>query len=53
VIPDRLAVAAVERTDELFDGIRNGPSLRLVVGSAEEVAMVRHGFWVAGLRKRL
>jgi hypothetical protein len=52
-IPDWFSTATVERTDQLFHGIRQGPSLRLVVGSDEELVMVRHGYWVAGLRKRL
>ena len=53
VITDRLRTATVERTDQLFNGIRQGPSLRLAVGAGEEPAMVRHGYWVAGLRNRL
>ncbi|MDA8203986.1 MAG: hypothetical protein M0Z49_14740 [Chloroflexi bacterium] len=53
VIPDWFGTATVERTDRLFNGIRQGPSLRLVLGSDEEVRMVRHGYWVAGLRNRL
>ncbi len=52
-IPDRFSTATVERTDQVFNGIRQGPSLRLVVGSGEEPEMVRHGYWVAGLRNRL
>jgi hypothetical protein len=52
-IPARFQVAAVERTDQLFSGIRQGPSLRLVIAGADEETMVRHGYWVAGLRKRL
>jgi hypothetical protein len=52
-LPDWFSTATVERTDQLFDGIRQGPSLRLVVGADEEVRMVRHGYWVAGLRNRL
>ena len=52
-IPARFQGAVVERTDQLFSGIRQGPSLRLVVMGADEDAMVRHGYWVAGLRKRL
>lgn len=52
-IPDRFGGASVERTDQLFSGIRQGPSLRLVVGASDEEDMVRHGYWVAGLRKRL
>jgi hypothetical protein len=52
-IPDRFSTATVERTDQLFHGIRQGPSLRLVVGSDDELVMVRHGYWVAGLRNRL
>jgi hypothetical protein len=52
-IPARFKGAAVERTDRLFSGIRQGPSLRVVVTGAEEETMVRHGYWVAGLRKRV
>ncbi len=52
-IPERFHAATVERTDQLFEGVRQGPSLRLVVGSDEPLMMVRHGYWVAGLRNRL
>jgi len=52
-IPARLQGATVERIDQLFSGIRQGPSLRLVVAGSDEESMVRHGYWVAGLRKRL
>jgi hypothetical protein len=52
-IPDRFKGVTIERTDSLFSGVRNGPSLRLVVDPDEEVEMVRHGYWVAGLRKKL
>jgi hypothetical protein len=52
-IPDRFDGATIVRTDQLFNGIRQGPSLRLVVEGSDEEAMVRHGYWVAGLRKRL
>jgi hypothetical protein len=52
-IPDWFGGATVERTDQLFHGIRQGPSLRVVVASDEEFRMVRHGYWVAGLRNRL
>ena len=45
--------ADVERTDQLFSGIRQGPSLRLVVAGSDEEDIVRHGYWVASLRKRL
>ena len=53
VIPEWLRTARVERTDQLFNGVRKGPSLRLVLGLSDEVDMVRHGYWVAGLRNRL
>jgi hypothetical protein len=52
-IPGRFDPATIERTDQLFNGIRQGPSLRLVVKPDDEVPMVRHGYWVAGLRNRL
>lgn len=53
VIPDWFRTARVERTDQLFNGIRQGPSLRLVLELNDEIAMVQHGYWVAGLRNRL
>ena len=52
-IPGRFHPGTVERTDQLFNGIRQGQSLRLVVKSDDELAMVRHGYWVAGLRNRI
>lgn len=52
-IPGRFDPATIERTDQLFHGIRQGPSLRLVMGPDDEVAMVLHGYWVAGLRNRI
>jgi hypothetical protein len=52
-IPPRFDPATIVRTDRLFDGIRQGPSLRLVVKPDDELAMVRHGYWVAGLRNRI
>jgi hypothetical protein len=52
-IPNRFRSAQVERADQLFDQITNGPSLRLVVDAADEENMVLHGYWVARLRNRL
>lgn len=52
-LPGRYRGAHVEQAAQLFDQIRNGPSLRLVVFSSDEEDMVRHGYWVARLRNRL
>jgi hypothetical protein len=52
-LPGRYRGAHVERTDQLFDQITNGPSLRLVVTPSDDEDMVRHGYWVARLRNRL
>ncbi len=52
-LPARFQDAEVERTDQLFDQIVNGPSQRLVVDANEEEAMIFHGYWVARLRNRL
>jgi len=52
-IPGRLASATVDRTDRLFKGVKSGPALRVVLTRDAEADMVRHGYWVAGLRKRL
>jgi hypothetical protein len=52
-LPSRFRNAQVERTDQLFDHIVNGPSLRLAVDAEDEEDMIRHGYWVARLRNRL
>jgi hypothetical protein len=52
-LPERFKDAEVKRTDQLFDQIANGPSLRVVLEAADEDDMVRHGYWVARLRNRL
>lgn len=52
-LPNRFRTAQVERTDQLFDQITNGPSLRVAVDAAGEEYMVQHGYWVARLRNRL
>jgi hypothetical protein len=45
--------AVVERTDVLFDSVRNGPSLRVVVAADDFVAMALHGYWSGAVRHRL
>jgi len=52
-LPEALVNAVVQRTDELFDQVAAGPSLRLVLAADNGEEMVRHGFWVASLRGRL
>ena len=52
-LPERFRGAHVVRSDELFDHITNGPSLRLVVDATNEETMIRHGHWVAGLRGKV
>lgn len=52
-LPSRFHSADVQRSDQLFDQIANGPSLRLVVDDTDEESMIRHGYWVATLRNRL
>jgi hypothetical protein len=52
-LPGRFRNAQVERTDQLFEQIVNGPSLRVVVNADDEEAMIRHGYWVARLRSRV
>jgi hypothetical protein len=51
-LPPRFHSAEVQRSDQLFDQISNGPSLRLVVDGTDEESMIRHGYWVATLRNR-
>ncbi len=50
-IPPHLVSAVVIRNDKLFDSVKQGPALRLVVQPDDEIAMVEHGVWVASLRK--
>jgi hypothetical protein len=51
-LPDRFRGADIQRSDQLFEQIAKGPSLRLVVDATDEEAMIRHGYWVATLRGR-
>lgn len=52
-LPERFAESQVQRADEVFQSIRSGPSLRLVVEPTDEQTMVEHGYWVAQLRERI
>ena len=52
-LPPRFAGMVVERSDQVFTSIAEGPSLRLVVGKSDEAAMVEHGYWVGVLRNRI
>jgi hypothetical protein len=51
-LPAQFVSAVVKRNDELFDSVKHGPALRLVVQPDNEIAMVEHGLWVASFRKR-
>lgn len=52
-LPSWFARAVVERADALFRSIGEGPTLRVVLAAEDEVSMVRHGCWVALLRRRV
>lgn len=52
-LPARFNGAKVLRADQAFRLLRNGPSLRLVVSSTDELAMIKHSYWIASLRKWL
>jgi hypothetical protein len=52
-LPPRFRDVQVECTDQLFDQIASGPSLRVVVDVADEDYMINHGYRVARLRDRL
>jgi hypothetical protein len=52
-LPHHIPSRAAARADQVFDSIREGASLRLVVNKADETDMVRHGLWVAQLRGRI
>ena len=52
-LPKRLENARVERADQLFHSMINAPTLRVVVAADDYVEMIRHGYWVAALRRRL
>jgi hypothetical protein len=51
-LPKQFVGQRVERADAVFGSIRKGASLRVVVDEDDEGAMIRHGYWVADLRKR-
>jgi hypothetical protein len=52
-LPPHLTDAEIRRNDELFTSIQDGPALRVVVGDGDHMAMIRHGYHVAGMRGRL
>jgi hypothetical protein len=52
-LPERYSTQTVARSDELFDSISRGPSLRVVVDADDAVEMVGHGYWVAQQRGRI
>ena len=52
-VPPRFDGTDIRRTDELFAGVNNGPTLRLVVNADDEEAMMEHAYWVASLKGRL
>jgi len=52
-LPTRFRDATVVRADSVFRTIENGPSLRLLVRQEDEIEMVRHAHWVAGVRGRI
>lgn len=45
-----LANADLRRADEVFLSLRNGPSLRLLVDRNNPELMIKHAWWVGGLR---
>ncbi len=49
-LPERFRAAIISRTDELFGGVKNGPTLRLVLAFDDEADMAGHGLWVGRLR---
>lgn len=51
-VPSPYEDATLERSDVLFDAIKSGPSVRLVVEGDDEIAMVRHGYRVGRARGR-
>src|SRR5205085_6640245 len=52
-LPARFKGAKILRTDQVFQSLHNGPSLRLVVSRTDELAMIKHSYWVASLRRWL
>ncbi len=52
-LPDHLDRARVACSDDLFHSIQSGSSLRYVVDRADEISMIKHGYWVAMLRHRI
>jgi hypothetical protein len=38
------------RTDELYESVNNGPSLRVVVDDKDFTRMIVHGYWMARVR---
>jgi hypothetical protein len=52
MVPDNFR-RGLRRTDEVFDTVRDGPSLRFVVAETATTDMIRFALWVASVRGRL
>ena len=52
-IPKELTNANVRRLDELYEGVRNGPSLRLVVDKEDVERLIRYAYWTSRVIGRI
>jgi hypothetical protein len=52
-LPQRFDRRNVHRTDDLYESVRSGPSMRVAVNREDEVEMVSHAYWVAQIRNNL
>jgi len=50
VLPDHVSEADVRRANHVFDSVREGPTLRLLVDRHDVRTMLLHALWVAKLR---
>lgn len=54
-LPESFASEYVLRLDEVFHTVKNGPSLWPILNGskADEVKMIKHGYWTAQIRNTL
>ena len=52
-LPNELTNAEVRRLDELYEGVRNGPSLRIVVERDDVESLIRYAYWTSRVVGRI
>lgn len=52
-VPTELSGVKIERLDAMFDGVKDGPTLRMVVAADDSAQMIRLAYWTARTMGRI